>query len=123
MISINLSFFCRFWPWFLYAVQIVPILLTTAMAGHRYWLSRPWTVKLEAWLCKTRSPGSLALILRCYPTNLEEELRNVTSNLIVLYHGIPIEQTCRHGDVLFFSLVSLDPIKGEELSEEEMQIK
>ena len=93
------------------------------MVGHRYWLSRPWTVKLEAWLCKTGIPGILALILRCYPDNLKEELRNVTSNLIVLYHGIPIEQTCRHGDVFFFSLVSLYPSKDEQLSEEEMQIK
>lgn len=93
------------------------------MAGHRYWLSRPWTVKLEAWLCETGSPGSLALILRCYPTNLEEEVRKVTSNLIVLYHGIPIEQTCLHDDVLRFSLVSLDPTPGQELSEEVMQIR
>lgn len=118
MISINLSFLCRFWPWFFYAV---PILLTTAMVGHRYWLSRSWTVKLEAWLCKSGIPGSLALILRCYPE--EEELGDVTSNRIVLFHGGPLLQTCCHGDVLFFSLVSLAPTMDEELSEEEMQIK
>lgn len=118
MISINLSFLYRFWPWFFYTV---PILLTTAMVGHRYWLSRPLTVKLEAWLCKSRIPGSLALILRCYPK--KEELGDVTPNRIVLFHGGPLLQTCCHGDVLFFSLVSLAPTMGEELPEEEMQIR
>lgn len=118
MISINLSFLCRFWQWFFYTV---PILLTTAMVGHRYWLSRPLTVKLEAWLCKSRIPGSLALILRCYPK--KEELGDVTPNCIVLFHGGPLLQTCCHGDVLFFSLVSLAPTMGEELPEEEMQIR